>query len=130
MRVITLILISSLFLTSCATIFSSKEKDLMVTSNPSDTEVYVNEKMMGKTPLELELKPDKTYVIKFKREGYQTVERVVNSKTGAGWIVMDILFGVVPVIVDAATGDWKKLDQEAVDATLEKNTAISTIRSK
>jgi hypothetical protein len=30
------------------------------------------------------------------------------------------LGGLIPVVVDAATGSWKKLDQDAVDAQLEK----------
>jgi glycerol-3-phosphate acyltransferase PlsY len=48
------------------------------------------------------------------------VTRVVNTKVGAGWVVLDVLGGLIPVIVDAATGDWKKLDQDAVNAVLEK----------
>jgi hypothetical protein len=30
----------------------------------------------------------------------------VKGKVGVKWIVLDILGGFVPVIVDAATGNW------------------------
>jgi len=39
---------------------------------------------------------------------------------GAGWVILDILGGLIPVIVDAATGDWHYLDQTNVNAALEK----------
>lgn len=40
--------------------------------------------------------------------------------SGAGWIVLDVLAGLVPIIVDAATGAWYGLDQDNVNAVLEK----------
>jgi hypothetical protein len=45
---------------------------------------------------------------------------VVNASVGAGWVIIDILGGLLPVIIDAATGDWYSLDQDHVNAALEK----------
>jgi hypothetical protein len=39
---------------------------------------------------------------------------------GAGWVVLDVLAGLVGIIVDAATGAWYELDQDAVNAILEE----------
>lgn len=105
---------------SCATLFGKKSHALAIGSEPHGAEVYVNGFKMGITPVELNLKADKSYTIEFRKEGYQTVSRVVNTKVGAGWIVLDVLGGVIPVIVDAATGNWNKLDQDAVNAVLEE----------
>ena len=55
-----------------------------------------------------------------KIEGYESITRVVNTKVGAGWIVLDVLGGLIPVVIDAATGNWNKLDQDAVNAVLEE----------
>jgi hypothetical protein len=33
-------------------------------------------------------------------------------------VIVDILLGLVPVIVDAATGAWYHLDQKNIDAVL------------
>ena len=105
---------------SCATLFGKKSHALAIGSEPRGAEVYVNGFKMGTTPVELNLKADKSYTIEFRKEGYQNVSRVVNTKVGAGWIVLDVLGGVIPVIVDAATGNWNKLDQDAVNAVLEE----------
>lgn len=37
-----------------------------------------------------------------------------------GWIVLDILGALVPVVIYAATGAWYSLDQKNIDAVLEK----------
>lgn len=106
--------------TSCATLFGPKTNALSISSSPDGAEVYVNGFKRGTTPVELNLKPDQSYTIEFRKEGYQSVTRVVNTKVGAGWIVLDILGGLIPVVVDAATGAWNKLDQDAVNAALVK----------
>ncbi|MEO2050350.1 PEGA domain-containing protein [Flagellimonas beolgyonensis] len=124
MRKITLTLSVCVFMllsfNSCATLFGKKSHALAIGSEPRGADVYVNGFKMGTTPVELNLKADKSYTIEYRKEGYQSVTRVVNTKVGAGWIVLDVLGGVIPIIVDAATGNWNKLDQDAVNAVLEK----------
>jgi len=74
---------------------------------------------MGTAPLQLESKSDKTYHIEFRKQGYENRTVILNKSVGAGWIVLDVIFGLVPVIVDAATGDWYKLDQTHVTTAHE-----------
>lgn len=107
-------------LTGCATLFGKKSHALSVSSDPKGADVYVNGFKMGTTPVELSLKADKSYTIEYRKEGYESVTRVVNTKVGAGWIILDVLGGLIPVVVDAATGNWNKLDQDAVNAVLEE----------
>jgi hypothetical protein len=107
------------FISGCATIFAAKTQSLSVTSDPTETEVYANGVKMGVTPVELDLKADKSYIIEFRKEGFQTITKVVNTKVGPGWIVLDVLMGVIPVIVDASTGAWLQFDQNSVNAILE-----------
>ncbi|MBA7493862.1 hypothetical protein ES702_04427 [subsurface metagenome] len=73
---------------------------------------------MGNTPVNLNLNKNDTYIIEFRKEGYKPIVKTINSKVGAGWIVLDVLGGLIPVIVDAATGAWMELDQKAVNAAL------------
>ena len=103
-----------LLTTSCATLFKGSTDDIKFGSNPVGAEVYVDGKLMGKTPLNLELVSKKTYVIEFKLEG-KTKTVNLNNKVGAGWIVLDVLGGLVPVIVDAATGNWYQIKQKNVN---------------
>lgn len=109
------------FATSCATLFAPNTRAISTSSTPDGAEVFVNGFKMGITPIELQLKPDKGYNIEFRKEGYQSVTRVVNTKVGGGWIVLDILGGLIPVVVDAITGDWNKFDQDSVNAALVKS---------
>ncbi|GGD50502.1 PEGA domain-containing protein [Muriicola marianensis] len=115
---ISVALITLCGISSCATLFGKKTHALAVSSDPRGAEVYVNGFKMGVTPVELNLKADKSYTIEYRKEGYESVTRVVNTKVGAGWIILDVLGGLIPVIVDAATGNWNKLDQDAVNAAL------------
>ncbi len=102
----------------CATLMAPKTHPLALASEPQGAQVYVNGMLMGTTPVQLDLKADKTYSIEFRKEGYDTQAHIVNSKVGAGWVIVDVMFGLVPVIVDAATGAWNKLDQTSIEAVL------------
>ncbi|HQF41382.1 MAG TPA: PEGA domain-containing protein [Ignavibacteriaceae bacterium] len=114
------IAVTSLVFSSCATIFKGSTDDVSFSSDPSGAKVYVNGTLLGTTPVQLELKSKNSYTIEFKKEGYETRTVLLNNSVGGGWIVLDVLFGLVPIIVDAATGNWYSLDQEYVNAVLEQ----------
>jgi len=107
----------------CATLFAPATHPLALSTDPPEAEVYVNGFMRGVTPLELNLKADKSYTIEFRKEGYDPVIRIVNTRIGAGWVILDVIGGLVPVVVDAATGAWNELDQDTVNAVLRKQDA-------
>lgn len=105
--------------TGCATIFKGASENVDFSSDPSGADVYINGSLRGKTPISLKLESKKTYTIEFKKEGYEPRTYTITNHVGAGWIILDILGGLVPVIVDAATGAWYELDQDAVNAVLQ-----------
>lgn len=108
------VIVASLYFTSCATLFKGTSEDINFGSNPSGAEVWIDGKMMGRTPINFQLMSKKTYVIEFKYEG-QTKTVNLNNHVGAGWILLDVLAGLVPVIIDAATGAWYSFDQKNVN---------------
>ena len=118
-KIIGLLFIVIMF-SGCATILGRSTHPLVVSSRPDGADVYVNGFKMGTTPIQLDLKADKSYTIEYKKEGFETVTRIVNTKVGAGWVILDVISGLVPVIVDAITGEWSRLDQKTVNAYLEK----------
>ncbi len=113
-------LISFLFMTGCATLFKGNTERVNMQASPVQADVFVNGQFMGKTPLQLKLQSKKEYAIEFRAEGYQPRVYHISNKVGAGWVVLDVILGLVPVIVDAVTGAWCKLDQNNIDAVLLK----------
>lgn len=110
----------SFFISSCATVFTGTSQKLEFHSQPGGAHVYINATYMGDTPLRIKLKSNETYHIEFKKEGYETQVRHLSNHIQTGWLVLDILTGFFPIIVDAVTGAWYSLDQENVTALLSK----------
>ncbi|KAK3582433.1 hypothetical protein CHS0354_023979 [Potamilus streckersoni] len=117
--VVLLMLACVLVLHSCASIFGRKIHPLTMTSIPKGATVMINGQKVGQTPLKLELRANKDYEIVFEKEGYEPVRRQVYPRVGVGWIVLDVLGGLVPIIVDAVTGDWFYLSEEFVGVWFE-----------
>jgi hypothetical protein len=109
-----------MWLTGCATLFKGTSEEVHFNSNPQKAQVIVNGTPMGETPVALKLEAKKTYTIEFRAEGYKPRTYAITNHVGAGWIVLDVLAGLLGVVVDAATGAWYSLDQKNVDAVLEK----------
>lgn len=89
-----------------------------MSSQPSQAEVYLDGNRMGTTPITLDLDNQAKHTVTFKKEGYQEVTCNIGTSVGAGYVVLDILGGLVPIIIDAATGKWKSLDQGACNVNL------------
>jgi hypothetical protein len=119
-KLICFVLIAVFCLSGCATIFKGSTDTVNFASQPDKASVYVNGINMGKSPISLELKSNKTYNIEFRLDGYESKNVMLNNSVGAGYIVLDILFGIFPVVIDAATGDWYSLDLDHVNAILDK----------
>jgi hypothetical protein len=109
-----------LVFSSCATLLKGTNQLVTFGSDPQNAEVWVNGAKLGETPLSIMLETKKTYTIEFKKEGFRPTTKTITNHVGAGWIVLDVICGLVPVIVDASTGAWYSLDQKNVDAVLER----------
>ncbi len=118
-RIFGSLMIVVLLLGSCATIIKGSTERVNFGSDPSGSKVYVNGQLMGSTPLELKLQSKQSYTIEFRKEGFQNKTVLIANSVGVGWIILDVVLGFIPVIVDAITGDWMYLDQTNVNAALE-----------
>jgi len=113
------ILIASMYVASCATLFKGTSQEVHFNSNPQKARVIVNGVDMGETPTALKLETKKNYTITFTADGYKPKTHTISNHVGAGWIILDVFAGLFGVIIDAATGAWYSLDQSNVDAVLE-----------
>ncbi len=107
-----------LSLSSCATLFEKKTHDLTVNSNIPG-EVYIDGTLMGKTPLVLSLKANKSYTVQVKAKGYTSSTKMLNNKIGIHWVVLDVLGGLLPALIDLATGNWYTLETPVLNFHLE-----------
>ncbi|HNX72797.1 MAG TPA: PEGA domain-containing protein [Spirochaetales bacterium] len=109
-----------LVLLGCATIIKGDKEPVYLASKPDSAEVYVNGVFAGMTPIRLSLASKGTYTIEFRKEGYRSKMVQIDNQIGAGWVVLDALTGLVPILVDAITGSWYELTTNNVNAVLEQ----------
>lgn len=104
----------------CATILSDTDEEVTVESEPKEATVTVNGKEYGETPTNLRLDVDESHTIKIEKEGYESKTYRISNEIGVEWVILDVVFGVIPILVDAATGAWYKLEENYVTVTLKE----------
>jgi len=108
-----------LSLSGCATMFKNNCEEIYFDSEPQGAEVYVNGNRFGRTPLALDFSTKKPLTVTFKKEGFEDKTCVIDTKLAAGWVVLDVLGGFIPVVIDAATENWYTLASKQATASLE-----------
>ncbi len=112
-------------LSSCATIVSGSKQNVKFVSNPSAATVYVNNEIIGKTPLDVKLSRKKEHKVSIKLEGYQTYETKLTKKLN-GWYFGNILIGgVIGLVIDPITGAMYNLSPKEITAEMKKGTAFN-----
>lgn len=102
----------------CATLFSAGDVAVSAGSNPTGADVWVDGTLRGKTPLTLELDNTRPHTVTFRMAGRQDQTVDLRTSVRAGFIVLDVLGGLIPVIIDAATGEWKTIAPKTVNVNL------------
>ncbi len=104
----------------CGTLFTPSTKSISLSSSPVEAQVIIDGSPRGVTPLTLDLSNRETHVIEFQKEGYESIACTLNASVKGSIVVLDILGGLVPVIVDAVTGDWKTLEKDFCNVSLRE----------
>lgn len=112
----------------CGVIFGGTSETISIASSPDGADVEVAQSggesgFQRTTPTEIDLKRKHDYVVTFQKEGYETRTAEIKHSLRAGVLIGDILLGVVPIIVDAATGAWHGLSPDRIDVTLQQSEA-------
>lgn len=112
-------------LPGCGLIFGGTSETISIVSSPDEAEVEVTRSggasgFTRTTPTDIELERKHDYIVTFEKEGYETRTAEIDHGVRAGIVVLDILGGVVPLIVDAATGAWHGLSPDRLDVTLQR----------
>jgi hypothetical protein len=118
MRALALAVVAVLS-SGCAAVFGTKEKEFALHSEPAGAEVYVDGNRVGTTPAKVRLSNHREHTFVFRKEGYKETTCTMVRRTNAGWVILDILGGVVPVIIDAATGSWSQVKGSTCSGNLD-----------
>ena len=117
-----------LITSGCATVFKGSTSEVVVRGVHEKDKVFTQDGI----PVEhdgprLKLRANEAprgLVIKsWATRRQQTI--AVSKFAGAGWVVADVLFGIVPLIVDAATGNWNEFDDMSLPEEEEARAARS-----
>ena len=113
------ILAALVLLSGCGALFNGSPAKVNFTSTPEGADVLIDGTRRGTTPVVLDLQKNKDYTVVFKKNGYREITAVLSKKVSGTYIVLDVLGGLIPVVVDAATGSWYVLSTDAMHASLE-----------
>lgn len=116
MKFISVLLVFSLFFTSCATIFTGSKRNVLFESNPSGAKVYVNGMEQCTTPCNTKVKNDDR--VDFRLDGYK--ERVVVMDANFNLVAILNGFSIVGWGIDALTGSLQRVNTKYVKVDLEK----------
>lgn len=117
------LLIYSLFLSSCATLFGDKNKTVTVSTNPAGAKVYLNGAPVGKSPAQVRIASTlSSNVITVKAKGYNTITYPITTSVQP--VAFLNLLNVLCWGIDFATGNVMKLDTNYISLDLDKNSAM------
>ena len=111
--------LAGLLIMNCGALFLGSSQPISINTNPDGARILINGTPRGTTPVNLKLRTNETYIITFQKEGYKDQSYSLTNHVDAGIVVLDVLFGLLPVVVDAATGAWYRLDENYIDMPLE-----------
>ena len=122
----SILLLSVLLLSSCATIISGSRQNVEITSEPISAKVYINEIEIGETPVQKNLKRNQEYQLTLKLDGYKTYETKLEKKFNVWYIGNVLIGGIIGLVIDPITGAMHKLKPEEIDGNLKSGTTYET----
>lgn len=94
-------------LSGCATVITGNMTHVKVTGTPENADVYYDGGYVGKTPCTITLsKSDlkQSKIITIRTQGEKVSQTFLNRKVNIGIVAIDLVCGVIPAIIDLATG--------------------------
>ena len=97
----------------CATILNDDTRMVTIQSNPPGAQIIVDGVPAGVTPATIPMSNADDHQIVLNAAGYAAQACFLESRVGAGWVVLDIILLplILPIVVDAITGEWASLGQ-------------------
>lgn len=107
-----------LLVCGCGTILSGHRDKITISSKPEGATIYVDGQRVGETPKKVTLVSTSDHTVRLEKDGYEPKTATLVRKVAAGYVVLDVVTGVIPLLVDATTKGWKTLRPEGVDVEM------------
>ncbi len=117
MRSLVLSVVASVFLSGCGALFLGTTQTVNINSSPVNSKVEIDGGIYT-SPVSIELARNKNYTVTISKEGYEPRSVKINRSVSGGIVILDVLAGIVPVIIDMAMGTWYKLTPSTVNVNL------------
>ena len=121
-KTLVLVLIFGVLLQGCATVFKGSKSGVNFNSEPPGAEVMIGGMSKGSTPLFLQLPSNRDQMVELKKAGYRPETVYLKRETITGYVILDIVPGFllawIPIVVDAASGNWYSLQPAEVAVQL------------
>jgi hypothetical protein len=101
----------------CGTILASSTRPVLLQSSPPGANVSVDGQPVGSSPITVSLDNHKSHTVTFAGPGNGMC--VIESSVGPVWVILDVLFGLLPLVVDAATGAWSEINNPSCAVILQ-----------
>lgn len=119
---------AALLVGACCTIMHGSSQDIAIGSQPTGADVTVDNKPLGRTPVNAHLTRKDLHGIRINLAGYQPFEMNLTRHT-SGWVWGNIVFGgLIGLAVDAITGGLYEIKPDQVMAQLQQGHALVSPR--
>jgi hypothetical protein len=115
-----LVILFIISFTGCATILENEREEINIKSEPQGADFFINGVYFGKTPQTVSLERSLDHLIVFELDGYHSKIQLIQRDIQGWYVVLDLLFGVLPAIYDGVYGSWCSLTP--VSVYLQKET--------
>ncbi len=125
MKLLYTLVLASLVFTSfgCGTILHGSNQQVMLQSEPSGAEIYSNGALLGRTPMTATFSRGQAQILTFKMAGFGDQSLQIARGVDGAALVGDLLLGVVPIVVDFATGSMYKLSPSQAIVVMRRDGA-------
>lgn len=104
----------------CGTILGGTSV-IYLNTNPPGAMAYVDSRPVGRTPIRVRVSTDREHQIAFRARGYLPVQQTLYRSINVGWVLLDILWFPIGVVVDAITGKWGYFPQTNISVSLRRS---------
>ena len=115
-----LVVLCAFSFTSCGALFKGTTQTISVKSFQQGSTIEVDGQSFV-SPALIELPRNQNYIVTISKEGYETQQIKINRAVSGGIVILDILGGLAPLIIDAALGTWYNLSPKEINVNLKSN---------